>query len=86
MKNSQISELYFVVNSPFRYYMFLLLSLFGGWNIAQDTMAISNQQLLTSDISGEYVIIVILSLIGFYIVRRNAIKKIVTIQEELDKS
>lgn len=85
MKNSQISELYFVVNSPFRYYMFLLLSLFGGWNIAQDAMAISNKQLLTSDISGEYVIIGILSLIGFYLVRRNAIKKIVTIQEELDK-
>lgn len=86
MKNSQISELYFVLNSPFRYYMFMALSLFGGWNIAQDVMAISNKQLLTTDIGGEYMIIVLLSTIGFYLVRKNAIKKIVQIQKDLDKN
>jgi hypothetical protein len=86
MKNSQISEIYFVLNSPFRYYMLMVLSLFGGWSIAQDIMAISNKEILAKDISGVYIIIILLSMIGFYGVRKNAIKKAALLQSELDKN
>jgi len=76
MKDSQITELYFVVGSPFRYYMFVLLTMFGGWNIAKDMMNIMEHNIKVSSISGEYIAITVLSLVGFYFVRKNAIRKI----------
>jgi len=82
MKNSQIAELYFVVGSPFRYYMFVLLTMFGGWNIAQDLMNIIDHKMPLREISVEYVSITILSLIGFYFVRKNAIKKLQKLEKK----
>jgi len=82
MKDSQIAELYFVVGSPFRYYMFVLLTMFGGWNIAQDLMNIIEHKMPLKEISVEYVSITILSLIGFYFVRKNAIKKLQKLEKK----
>ncbi len=56
--------------------MFVLLTMFGGWNIAQDMMNIMEHRLDVRAIAGEYIGITILSLIGFYLVRKNAIRKI----------
>lgn len=82
IKNSQIAELYFVVGSPFRYYMFVLLTMFGGWNIALDMMNIVEHNLDVKAIAGEYISITILSLIGFYLVRKNAIKKLQKLEKK----
>jgi hypothetical protein len=81
MKESQLVELYFVVKSPARYYMFVLLTMFGGWNIAQDVMNILEHKLTVSAISFEYVAITVLSMIGFYFVRKNALKKLKKLEE-----
>ncbi|NOX16078.1 MAG: hypothetical protein GXP61_08660 [Epsilonproteobacteria bacterium] len=82
MKDSQLTELYFVVGSPFRYYMFVLLTMFGGWNIAKDMMNIMEHNLDVKAIAGEYIGITILSMIGFYLVRKNAIRKIKQIESK----
>ncbi len=82
MKDSQVAELYFVVKSPSRYYMFVVLTMFGGWNIAEDIMNILDGKLQASAISGEYIAIMALSLIGFYLVRKNAIRKIKKLESE----
>ncbi|MDX1809967.1 MAG: hypothetical protein R3331_10540 [Sulfurospirillaceae bacterium] len=82
MKDSQVAELYFVVKSPARYYMFVLLTMFGGWNIAQDIMHILDNKLTVSSIAFEYVAITVFSLLGFYFVRKNAKKKIKILEEQ----
>ncbi len=76
MKDSQLTELYFVVKSPFRYYMFVLLTMFGGWNIAKDMMNIVERHIPINTVAPEYIAITLLSLVGFYFVRKNAIRKL----------
>ncbi len=82
MKDSQLTELYFVVGSPFRYYMFVLLTMFGGWNIAKDMMNIMEHNIDIKSVAPEYIGITILSMIGFYIVRKNALRKIRQIEKQ----
>ncbi|WP_331774589.1 hypothetical protein [Sulfurospirillum sp. 1612] len=82
MKDSQLVELYFVAKSPSRYYIFVLLSMFGGWNIAQDIMNILEHKMNPSSIAFEYIAITMLSMLGFYFVRKNALRKIRKLEKE----
>jgi len=62
--------------------MFVLLTMFGGWNIAQDLMNIIEHKMPVSEISLQYISITILSLVGFYFVRKNAIRKLQKLEKK----